>query len=76
MKSIHRTSSTAVSLYNASVGENRTLLSTGLPNANQWILRQGAIYVNAKISMYAMGASMITENTAFVNTFDTYLNSL
>lgn len=76
MKSIHRTSSTAVSLYNASVGENRTLLSTGLPNGNQWILRQGAIYVNAKISMYAMGSSMITENTAFVNAFNTYLNSL
>jgi hypothetical protein len=76
MKSIHRTSSTAITLYNASVGENRTLLSTGLPNANQWILRQGSIYVNTKMSMYAMGASMISENTAFVNAFDTYLNSL
>lgn len=76
MKSIHRTSSTAITLYNASVGENRTLLSTGLPNATQWVLRQGGIYVNAKMSMYAMGASMVTENTDFVNAFDTYLNSL
>lgn len=76
MKSIHRTSSTAITLYNASVGENRTLSSTGLPNANQWIFRQASIYVNAKMSMYAMGSSMITENTAFVNAFDTYLNSL
>jgi hypothetical protein len=76
MKSIHRTSSTAVTLYNAAVGENRTLLSTGLPDVNQLIFKAGGAYVNTKISMYAMGASMITENTAFVNAFDTYLNSL
>lgn len=76
MKSIHRTSSTDVTLYNASVGENRTLTSAGLPDANQWILRQLNGYVNAKISMYAMGASMVTENTSFVNAFNTYINSL
>lgn len=76
MKSIHRTSSTDVTLYNALVGENRTLLSVGLPNENQWIFRQGNIYVNAKMSMYAMGSSLISENTDFVNAFDTYLNSL
>ncbi len=76
MKSIHRTSSTDVTLYNASVGENRTQVSTTMPNANQWILRQGGNYSNAKISMYAMGSSLITENTDFVNAFDTYLNSL
>lgn len=76
MKSIHRTSSTDITLYNALVGENRTLLSVGLPNENQWIFRQGNIYVNAKMSMYAMGSSLISENTDFVNAFDTYLNSL
>jgi hypothetical protein len=76
MKSIHRTSSTNVTLYNSAVGENRTLLSTGLPNANQWILRIGGNYANSEISAYAMGSNLITENTAFVNAFDTYLNSL
>ena len=76
MKSIHRTSSTDVTLYNALVGENRTLLSVGLPNENQWIFRQGGNYSNAKISMYAMGSSLISENTDFVNAFNTYLNSL
>ena len=76
MKSIHRTSSTAVTLYNAAVGENRLLTSFDLPNVNQLIFKAGGAFVNTKISMYAMGASMITENTAFVNAFDTYLNSL
>jgi hypothetical protein len=76
MKSIHRTTLTDVLLYNASVGENRLLTSTNLPNANQFIFRAGSVYVNTKISMYGMGSNLITENTAFVNAFDTYLNSL
>lgn len=76
MKSIHRTSNTDISLYNGIIGENRLLTSVSLPNATQWIFRQDTIYVNAKISMYAMGASMISENTNFVNAFDNYLNSL
>lgn len=76
MKSIHRTTLTDVSLYNALVGENRLLTSTSLPNANQFIFRAGNIYVNTEISMYAMGANLVSENTDFVNAFDTYLNSL
>jgi hypothetical protein len=76
MKSIHRTSITDVTLYNASVGANRLLTSIDLPDANQFIFRVGSVYVNTKISMYAMGASMITENTDFVNAYDTYINSL
>lgn len=76
MKSIHRTSSTDVTLYNGSIGEERTLISTVVTSANQWIFRNGSVYVDTKISMYAMGASLITENEDFVNAFDTYLNSL
>jgi hypothetical protein len=76
MKSIHRTTLTDVSLYNALVGEDRLLTSINLPNANQFIFRAGGIYVNTEISMYAMGANLVSENTAFVNAFDTYLNSL
>ena len=76
MKSIHRTSSTAVSLFNATTIGNRTLTSTGLANASQWILRQSTNYASSEISMYAMGSSLITENTDFVNAFNTYINSL
>lgn len=76
MKSIHRTSSTNVTLYNDSIGGERTLISTVVTSANQWILRQGAVYVDTKISMYANGASLVAENTAFVNAFNTYITSL
>lgn len=76
MKSIHRTSSNDVTLYNDSIGGERTLISTVVTSANQWIFRQGGVYVNTEISMYAMGASLVTENTAFVNAFNTYLYNI
>jgi len=76
MKSIHRTTSTNISLYNASVGETRLLTSANLPNANQFIFRAGSVYVDTEISMYAMGANLVTENTAFVTAYNNYITSL
>ena len=76
MKSIHRTSSTNLTLANNKTSATRTSTSTALPNSSQFILRQGFIYSTSKVSMYAMGASLVTENNAFVDAFDAYLNSL
>ena len=76
MKSIHRTSSTNLTLANNKTSATRTSTSTALPNSSQFILRQGFIYSTSKVSMYAMGASLVTENNDFVDAFDTYLNSL
>jgi hypothetical protein len=76
MKSIHRTSATDIVLYNAEVGDSRTLTSVDLPTSNQTLFRVATNYVAVGSKMYAMGSSLITENTDFVNAFDTYLNSL
>jgi hypothetical protein len=76
MKSIHRTSATDIVLYNAEVGDSRTLTSVDLPTSNQTLFRVATNYVAVGSKMYAMGASLITENTDFVNAFDNYLNSL
>ena len=76
MKSINRTSSTNLTLANNKTSATRTSTSTSLPNSSQFILRQGFIYSTSKVSMYAMGASLVTENNSFVDAFDTYLNSL
>lgn len=77
MKSIHRTSSTAVTCYNnTTASSGLTATSTGLVTANQCILRSNTSYGSHQISMYAMGASMISENADFVSSFATYLNSL
>jgi hypothetical protein len=76
MKSIHRTSSTTVELFNDTTQASRTATSATLNNNNQLILRSGASYGGHTISMYANGASLVAENTDFVNAFNTYLNSL
>jgi hypothetical protein len=50
--------------------------STGFSAFNQVILRSAGSYSGHQISMYAMGASLISENTAFVNAFNTYMTSI
>jgi hypothetical protein len=76
MKSIHRTSSTVVTAFNNTTQTNTTATSTGYSNMNQFILRSNAVYTNHEVSFYAMGASMVSENSALVSAFATYINSL
>lgn len=75
-KSIHRTSSTNVELFNGTAQVSRTQTSTGLPLTNQYVFRNGSTYGNSTISLYAMGASLVSENTAFVNAINTYMTGL
>ncbi|WP_353076991.1 hypothetical protein [Flavobacterium sp.] len=76
MKSIHRTSSTNVELFNATTQGSRTANSASMTSSNQFILRSGSGYGAHTISFYMNGASMVAENTAIVNAVNTYLNSL
>ena len=76
MKSIHRTSSTNVELFNGTTQASRTATSATLNDNIQLVLRSGSAYGAHQISMYANGASLVSENTDFVNAFNTYINSL
>lgn len=76
MKSIHRTSSTNVELFNDTTQGSRTAISASMTSSNQLILRSGSGYGAHTISFYMNGASMVAENTAIVNAVNTYLNSL
>lgn len=78
MKSIHRTSSLNVTLFNDNTASTpqRTSLSTSLRPENQFILRSGGLYGAHEVSMYAMGANLVSENAAFVTAYNTYINSL
>lgn len=75
-KSIHRTSSVDVTLYNGTTGLSTTQTSTGINSAPQWILRSASNYGSHTCAAYAMGASMISENTNFVNAWNIYKSSL
>jgi hypothetical protein len=76
MKSIHRTNSTNVELFNATTQGSRTATSASMNSNNQFVLRSGSLYGAHRVSMYANGASLVAENTAFVNAFNTYITSL
>jgi hypothetical protein len=75
-KSIHRTSSISVTCYNSTTGSTFVQSSAAVDNANQLVLRASTNYGAHTCAAYAMGASMISEHTNFINTWNTYKNSL
>lgn len=76
MKSIHRTGVLNVELFNATTQGSRTATSATMTSSNQFILRSGSAYGAHEVSMYAMGANLVSENAAFVTAYNTYINSL
>jgi hypothetical protein len=78
MKSIHRTSSTNVELFNGTTQGSRNATSVTLGNATQLILRgtNTTTFATHTVSMYAMGASLVSGNSAFVAAYDSYINSI
>ena len=78
MKSIHRTSSTNVELFNDTTQGSRTATSQAVGNSNQLILRGSSttIFATHTVSMYAMGASLVAENAAFVADYNSYINAI
>jgi hypothetical protein len=78
MKSIHRTSSTNVQLFNDTIGESKIATSVAVQTSTQFILRgySNTVFATHTVSMYAMGASLVSENAAFVADYNTYINSI
>ena len=78
MKSIHRTSSTASRVYLGTTSYDFTNLAgvNALVSLDQLILQRNGVFGDSQISMYSMGANLVAENTAYVNAYNTYINSL
>jgi hypothetical protein len=74
MISIHRTSSTNVELFVNNTQISRTATSVSLDAFNQTLFRAGVQYANPELSMYAVGQSLVSENSAFVSAFNTYIS--
>ena len=73
-KSINRTSSTNVELFNNTTQISRTATSQALGNGNQTIGRRNTFYGAHRFRFYAMGANCVSQNTAFYNAINTYLS--
>ena len=76
MKSIHRTSNTSVTIFENTTSNTVSNTSISTPNTNQLILRARSFYSDAQVSMYALGASLVNENSNFVTSYSTYLNNI
>ncbi len=80
LKSIHRTSVSNIELFVGKTQTSRTFNSVAVVSESQLILARGVnvtgSYGGSQISMYSMGASLVAENTSYVNAFNTYINSL
>lgn len=75
-KSIHRTSSSSVTLYNSTTGTTLTQTSVSVESTNQFILRASTNYGAHTCAGYAMGAAMISEHNDFITAWNTYKSSL
>jgi hypothetical protein len=77
MMSIHRNnSSTTVTAFNNTTQTTAFANSTAFANQNQLVLRSFNNYGTQQVSFYAMGSNMVSENSALVSAFSTYLTSL
>jgi len=76
MFGFNRTSNTNIEIFADTSQTSRTQTSTGLSTQSQFIFRQGGVYSNAQLSFYSMGASLVSENTNFFNSINTYLTSI
>jgi hypothetical protein len=76
LSSINRISSTNVVLFDDTTQYTGTANSTAVSSNNQFIFRGGTNYSNSQTSVYGMGASLVSENTALYNALNTYIASL
>ena len=58
------------------IAQGKMSLSAAMDSANQFILRAGTQYGGHTCAAYAMGASMISEHSAFIADWNTYKSSL
>jgi hypothetical protein len=75
-KSIHRTSATDVTLFNGTTSSSRISVSEELAGAPLYILASLGDYADHTVAAYAVGASMVAENTDFVAAWNTYITAL
>ena len=62
--------------FNNTTQKSLTSTSTSIANLNQWVGRSSNIYSPQQTSIYGMGASLVSENTALRNALNNYLTSL
>jgi hypothetical protein len=78
LRQIHRTSSTDIAFIANTTVVSTTQTSSSINNANQFILRGNSAFLSADnvFALYAMGASLVAENSDFNTAWYNYYNAL
>jgi hypothetical protein len=75
-RTLSRTSATNVVASKNTTQTTHTATSTSIENQNQLVLRSAANYAAVNVAVFGMGASLVSENTAFYNAINTYITSI
>jgi hypothetical protein len=76
-RAINRTTSNDVVMISNTDVINKTATSTIITSTNQFVLRTASLYSSTnRIAFYAMGESLVSENTNFYNSIQNYITSL
>lgn len=75
-RGINRTSNSNCTFFSNLTQTNTVSASVSVVSANQYVLRSATNYGSSRFRFYAMGASLVSENTAFYNAINTYMTSL
>jgi len=75
-RQLNRTSSSSVTSFQDNTSSSHTGSSVNIENQNQVILRADNFYTSTEVAFFGMGASLVSENTAFYNAINTYITSI
>ena len=75
-RTISRTSSTNAVASKNTTQTTHTAASVDIDPQPQLVLRSAASYAAINVAVFGMGASLVSENTAFYNAINTYITSL
>ena len=76
LRQLNRTSLTNATAFQDTTSSTHSGTSTSVANANQLILRASNFYSSTQVAFFAMGASLVSENTDLYNAYNTYITSI
>jgi hypothetical protein len=76
LRQLNRTSATDATAFQDATSSTHLGVSVSVANENQLILRASGFYSSTQVAFFAMGASLVAENTNFYNALNTYKTSI
>lgn len=76
LRQLNRTSLNNVTAFQNTTSTIHSGASTSIDSQNQVILRASTFYSSTQVAFFAMGASLVSENTDLYNAFNSYMTNI